>query len=139
MPAKRLPHTTVRFTPNFEDNLAQIEAYWDDNLPPTGYDRLLSELIDTTVPTLEQHPRLGRPFFNRAAQTQQAKTKELALRKKLTALAAEGEIREYVMTDYTVLYALIAESIYLLAIKHHKQLALSASVMLKGQAPKTRI
>lgn len=123
MPAKRSPFTTVRFTPNFEDNLAQIETYWDDSLFPAGYDKLISELIDTTVPTLERHPRLGRPFFNRAAQTQQAKTKELALRKKLTALAAEGEIREYVMTDYTILYALIAESVYLLAIKHHKQLS----------------
>ncbi len=122
MPIKRSPHTTVRFAANFEDHLAQIEAYWDDNLFPAGYDRLLSELIDTTVPTLEQHQRLGRPFFNRTAQTQQAKTKELALSKKLAALAVDGEIREYVMADYTVLYALIAQSIYLLAIKHHKQL-----------------
>ncbi len=123
MPAKQQTHVIVRFTPNFEDNLAQIEAYWEDNLFQAGYDRLLSELIATTVPTLKRHPRLGRPFFNRSAQTQQAKTKELVLRKKLAALAADGEIREYVMTDYTVLYALIAESIYLLAIKHHKQLS----------------
>ncbi len=122
MPAKQQTRVVVRFTANLEDNLTQIGAYWDDNLFPAVYDKLISELIDTTVPTLEQHPRLGRPFFNRAAQTQQAKTKELALRKKLTALAAEGEIREYVMTDYTILYALIAESVYFLAIKHHKQL-----------------
>ncbi len=123
MAAKRTAHISVRFTPNFEDNLAHIEAYWDDCLFPAGYDRLLSELLDMTVPTLKQHPRLGRLFFNRIAQTQQAKTKELALRKKLTASAADAEIREYVMPDYTILYALIAESIYLLTIKHHKQFA----------------
>ncbi len=112
----------MRLTHNFEDNLAQIEAYWEGNEFPAGYDRLLEELTSTTLPTLEQYPRLGRPFFDRAAQTQQAKKKSQALRKQLAALAADGEIREYVMTEYTVLYALIAESIYLLAIKHHRQL-----------------
>jgi ParE toxin of type II toxin-antitoxin system, parDE len=121
MPAQRKSHPTVRFTPNFEDNLVQIEAYWDDNQFPAGYDRLLAELADTTLPTLKQHPRLGRPFLDRAPQTQQAKKKTHALRKQLTALDADAEIREYVMTDYTVLYALISNSIYLLAIKHHKQ------------------
>jgi hypothetical protein len=121
MPAQRKAHITVRFTPNFEDNLAQIEAYWDDNQFPAGYDRLLAELADTTLPTLEQHPHLGRPFLDRAPQTLQAKQKTQALRKQLAALAQEAEICEYVMTDYTVLYALISSSIYLLAIKHHKQ------------------
>lgn len=123
MPAQKTARVTVRFTPNFEDNLAQIEAYWDDNEFPAGYDRLLNELTGTTLPTLEKHPKLGRPFFDRAAQTQQAKKKLQTLHKQLTALAADGEIREYVMTDYNVLYALIAQSVYLLAIKHHKQLS----------------
>jgi hypothetical protein len=122
MPTQSKSQAAIRFTPNFEDNLAQIEAFWDDNQFPAGYDRLLDELTDTTIPTLEQHPRLGRLFFDRAPQTQQAKRKAQALRKQLAALAAEAELREYVMTDYTVLYALIADKIYLLAIKHHKQL-----------------
>ncbi len=122
MPAQRKSHITVRFTPNFEDNLAQIEAYWDDKQFPAGYDRLLAELAETTLPTLEQRPRLGRLFLDRAPQTQQAKQKAQALRKQLALLAADAEIREYVMTDYTLLYALIAGSIYLLAIKHQRQL-----------------
>jgi hypothetical protein len=37
------------------------------------------------------------------------------------------EIREYVMTDYLLLYALAGEVIYLLAIKHQKQLAFAFS------------
>jgi plasmid stabilization system protein ParE len=122
MPTQRNSRITVRFTLNFENNLTQIEAYWEDNEFPAGYDRLIEELTDITLPTLEQHPRLGRPFFDRTAQTQQATKKAQTLRKQLVALAADGEIREYVMTDYTVLYALVAQSIYLLAIKHHKQL-----------------
>jgi hypothetical protein len=123
MPAQRKSHATVRFTSNFEDNLDQIEAYWDDNQFPTGYDRLLAELADTTIPTLERNPRLGRPFLDRTPQTEQAKKKTQALRKQLVAIAQEAEIREYVMTDYTLLYALISNGIYLLAIKHHKQLS----------------
>lgn len=122
MPAPLKARITVRLTPNFEDNLARIEAYWDDNQFSAGYDRLLAELTDTTLPTLEQHPRLGRPFFDRASQTEQAKKKAQALKKQLMALAADGELREFVMTDYTVLHALVTGSIYLLAIKHHKQL-----------------
>jgi hypothetical protein len=122
MPTQSKSQAAIRFTPNFEDNLAQIEAFWDDNQFPAGYDRLLGELTDTTIPTLEQHPRLGRPFFDRTPQTQQAKKKAQALRKQLATLGADAELREYVMTDYTVLYAFITDKIYLLAIKHHKQM-----------------
>lgn len=113
---------TARFTNSFENNLTQIEAYWDNNQFPAGYDRLIEELIETTLPTLEQHPRLGRQFLDRSPQTEQAKKKMQSLSKQLIATATNAELREYVMTDYTVLYTLIAENIYLLAIKHHKQL-----------------
>lgn len=33
------------------------------------------------------------------------------------------EIREYVITDYLLLHALVGDVIYLLAINHHKQLS----------------
>jgi hypothetical protein len=122
MPTQRKPKAAIRFTSNFEDNLAQIEAYWDDNQFPAGYDRLLDELTDTTLLTLEQHPRLGRPFFDRLPFTVHAKKKAQMLKKQLEAFSPEAELREYVMTDYTVLYALISKDLYLLAIKHHKQL-----------------
>jgi hypothetical protein len=46
-----------------------------------------------------------------------------ALLRTLDTAAARAEVREYVMTDYLLLYALVGEVIYLLAIKHHKQLS----------------
>jgi hypothetical protein len=113
---------TVLLTANFEANLAHIEAYWSENLFPAGFDNLIAELQNTTIPILETHPRLGRPFFERHAQTLQAKQKMQAITAQLAKLAANAELREYIMTDYTALYALVADTIYLLAIKHHKQL-----------------
>jgi hypothetical protein len=42
---------------------------------------------------------------------------------KLAILSAEPNmIREYVLKHYIVLYAIIGESIMLLAIRHHRQL-----------------
>lgn len=113
---------SVSTTDNFEANLAQIEIYWADNHFPQGYDRLLNELLDTVIPNLERHPRLGRPFAERHPQTVQAQEKLQAVNTQLANLATNAELREYVLTDYTALYALVANDIYLLAIKHHKQL-----------------
>jgi ParE toxin of type II toxin-antitoxin system, parDE len=114
--------TTLRFTPNLEANLSHIEKYWADNQFPAGFDRLMAELLDTVIPNLENHPRFGRRFFERQAQTLQAQEKMQAVAAHLAKVAADAELREYVMIDYTMLYALIASTIYLLAIKHHKQL-----------------
>jgi tagatose-1,6-bisphosphate aldolase non-catalytic subunit AgaZ/GatZ len=121
--ASHSTRTAVRFTANFESNLAHIKAYWSDKQFPAGFDRLIAELQNTTIPILETHPRLGRPFFERQAQTLQAKQKMQAITSQLARLAANAELREYVMTDYTALYALVADTLYLLAIKHHKLLA----------------
>lgn len=112
----------VRFTPNLEANLADIERYWTNNQFPAGFDRLMAELFDTVIRNLEDHPRYGRGFFDRQAQTVQAQQKTQSVATQLANVLTDGELREYVMTDYTVLYALVADTIYLLSIKHHKQL-----------------
>jgi plasmid stabilization system protein ParE len=120
--ASAAARVTVRFTPNFEANLAHIETYWADNQFPVGFDRLMVELLDTVIPNLENHPRYGRRFFERNAQTVQAQQKMQTVAAQLAKVAVDSELREYVMTDYTVLYALVVNTIYLVAIKHHKQL-----------------
>jgi hypothetical protein len=45
------------------------------------------------------------------------------LQQQLAAITQGGDIREYVMTYYLVLYARFDASVYLLSIKHHKQLS----------------
>lgn len=113
----------VKFTANFESNLAEIEAYWSANQFPQGYDRLLDDLGETVIPNIERFPDMGRPFNERQAESVEAVTKLDALKKRLAKLDRTGELREYVMDDYLVLYVTLNSVAYLLAIKHHKQLA----------------
>lgn len=116
----------VRGTTNYAVNLDSMEAYWDTCQSPTGYLKLLTELDGPVMAHLERHPRMGRNFLSRQAQSVEA----LARAQKLAALlgtlgtdAERAELREYVMTDYLLLYALAGDVIYLLAIQHHKPLS----------------
>jgi hypothetical protein len=45
------------------------------------------------------------------------------LHARLKAIAKDGEIREYVMSHYLLLYARFDATIYLLSIRHHRQLS----------------
>ena len=114
---------SVKFTANFESNLAEIEAYWSLNQFPQGYDRLLEELGETVILSIERFPGMGRSFMDQQAESVEAVTKLDALRKRLVKLDRMGELREYVMEDYLVLYALLDSVAYFLAIRHHKQLS----------------
>ena len=55
--------TRVQFTANFEANLLSIEAYWEEIKFPDGFDRLLSELTEKTLPNLERFPAMGKLFL----------------------------------------------------------------------------
>jgi len=118
---------TVRFTANFEANLAQIATFWSERDAPQAYVALLDEVGDTVIPNLEQHPRIGRDFFARTAQSIEARERVAALLKRFGA----AEVREYLSGDYLLLYCVVAEggarkprlTVYLLAIKHHRQLS----------------
>jgi hypothetical protein len=116
----------IRFTENLTGNLRNVEAFWDENQYPQGFDGLIDELTDSVVPIIKRHPRMGRNFLQRQPRSVDAvaRIQKLdALLRTLATDAARAEVREYVMTDYLLLYALVGEVIYLLAIKHHKQLS----------------
>ena len=119
----------VRYTANFEANLQGIEAFWTENDFPQGFDRLLDELLDTVVTNLERHPRMGRSFMSRQPESIEAQKLHEKLQAKMAAHDQPADLREYVMTDYLVLYAILEgaagrpSAIYLVSIKHHKQLS----------------
>lgn len=117
------PKLVVKITANFTRNLDSIEQFLNDADAPQAYDRLLDELTDTLIPNLERFPDLGRPFLVRPAGSVEVSNGQGALRQQLQALAGGGELREYLMPDYLVLYLRQAQAIYLLAIKHHRQLS----------------
>lgn len=109
----------VKLTANFEANLLAIESFWSASGAPQGYERLLDDLLDTVIPNLEVHPQIGRPFLERPAHSVEAQT----MMGRLSARVGRGELREYLARDYLILYALIGDIVYLLAIRHHRQLS----------------
>lgn len=115
--------TSIKLTSNFEANLAIIEAYWIEHDFPQAYDHLLDQLGTTVIPNLERFPAMGRSFMTRQPESVEALSEQEKLRARLARLGADSEIREYITADYLLLYAIINEGIYLLSIRHHKQVS----------------
>ena len=114
----------VKLTANFERNLADIDAFLTEAQAGKAFDGLLDELLGTLIPNLERFPGMGRPFLNRTVGSVEATNALTALRAKMKAVLAEPDfLREYVMDHYLVLYVQIHDSIFLLSIKHHRQLS----------------
>jgi len=114
----------IKLTANFERNLADIEKFLTQVEAPQAFDGLLDELLDTVIPNLERFPGMGRPFFNRAVGSVEATNAVDALRTKLRAMQIEPEaLREYVMDHYLALYAHMGDNLFLLSIKHHRQIS----------------
>lgn len=118
----RKQRLSVKLTENSERNLEAIATFWAEHEFPEGYDRLLDELTDTVVPNLEQFPTIGPPLLSREATSVEALSKQGQLQRRLTRFAG-GELREYILQEYLVLYAHLDETIYLLSIRHHRQLS----------------
>lgn len=110
---------TVKLSANFERNLEAIEAFMDEVGADQEYGRLLDELVDTLIPNLENFPAMGRPFLERPVCSAEVSNALARLQSKL----GNGELREYLFADYLVLYTQLGNSIYLLSIKHHRQLS----------------
>ena len=113
----------VKLTANFERNLEAAEAFLLEANAPLAFDALLDELTDTVIPNLERFPGMGRLLFERPIRSVEASNGIDGLKRKLKAMARDGEIREYVMSHYLLLYARLGTTIYLLSIRHHRQLS----------------
>jgi len=114
---------TVKLTGNFERNLEEIEAFAAAAEAPHAFDALLDELTDTVIPNLESFPGMGRLFLKRPARSVEVANGIARLTTQLGSIAEDGELREYVMTRYLLLYARIMGTVYLLSIRHQRQLS----------------
>lgn len=117
----------MRFTANVEANLAAIAKYWRDREAPDVFLTVLDEL-DTAVGHLERHPRIGRRFFARTAQSVEARQRVAELSRRF----GDADVREYLSGDYLLLYTIRAagpgsrtggEIVHLLSIRHHRELS----------------
>ena len=114
---------TVRLTRNFERNLEELEAYLVDVEAPRAFDMLLDALMESVIPNLESFPGMGRLLLDRPARSVEVANEIARLTRQLGALAQDCELREYVMPHYLLLYARLKGTVYLLSIRHHRQLS----------------
>lgn len=114
----------IKFTASFEKNLEEIERFLAETQAPQACDALLDELLETVIPNLERFPGMGRPFMLRQPRSVETTNALVTLRAKLLALTTDPEaLHEYVLKDYLLLYAQSGGAIYLLAIRHQRQLS----------------
>ena len=113
----------VKFTANFERNLEEAEAFLLEAKAPQAFDALPDELTDTVIPNLERFPGIGRLFFERPIRSVEGSNGIDRLKRKLNAISKNGELREYVLSHYLLLYVRFETTVYLLSIRHHRQLS----------------
>lgn len=114
---------TIRVTACFEQDLDSIEAFLTRAGMPQAFDGLLEELAATVFPNLQRFPGLGRPFQARMGGSVESRTGMEHLAQQLTAIDQHAELREYVMRHYLLLYARIDTELYLLSLRHQRQLS----------------
>lgn len=123
MTSKASSPIAVKLTANFERNLEEIEQFLIDAEAAPAYDGLLDELLATVIPNLERFPAMGPSFMARPLRSVETSNGIEVLRGKVGKIGANAEIREYVLEHYLLLYAITGQEIFLLAIRHHKQLS----------------
>lgn len=117
-------HHQVKLTASFERNLDEIEVFLrESEAPPQVFDALLDALSDTVVPNLERFPAMGKSFLERSIRSVETSNALARLVAQCNALGQDAEVREVGMADYLLLYALIDGTVYLLSIRHHRQVS----------------
>ena len=110
----------VELTASFLERLGAVEEFLTGADAHFAYDDLLAELRATVLPNLRRFPRMGRRYLEQPPQSAEA----LTLLARLPAGAADA-LREYLSGDYLILYTAVESTVYLLSIRHHRQLSFS--------------
>lgn len=120
MAAKRC---AVKVTANFQANLDAVETFLAQADAPQVFAALLKDLAASVVPNLERFPEMGRPFLERPAESIEARERI----ERLESWLGPASPREYLAGDFLILYAMRDQTVYLLSIKHHRQLSFEFS------------
>ena len=110
----------VKITANFERNLASIREFLVSADAAPAFAALVEDLTDRMIPAMERFPDIGADFVSRAPLSREGQV----LFDRLVALAGpDAQVRQWIEGDYVVLYRVRRSSIFLLSIKHHRQLS----------------
>lgn len=111
---------SVLVTRNFERNLSGIREFLSAEGASDAFDELVGRLASEVIPNLQRFPALGADFLARAPLS----AKGVALFEAVVKAAGpNAEVRQLIDGDYVILYLLEGGAVYLLAIKHHRQLS----------------
>lgn len=108
----------VELTASFLERLASIDAFLAEADAAFADDDLLAGLRGTVVPNLARFPRIGKRYLDQPPQSAEA----LSQLAQLPPGAADA-LRVYLHSDYLVLYTVTDTTVYLLSIRHHRQLS----------------
>lgn len=119
----------VELTASFLERLDAVETFLDEADAAFAFDNLLAELRATIIPNLARFPRIGRRYLDNPPQSAEALAQLAAL-----PAGAASALREYLHGDYLMLYAAMDASatIYLLSIRHHRQLSFDFARLWHG-------
>ncbi|MBK8803923.1 MAG: type II toxin-antitoxin system RelE/ParE family toxin [Fibrobacteres bacterium] len=109
----------VQVTAHFEENLEAIRQFLTENVALSAFDALLDRLEDEVIPNLETFPEMGRALLDRKADS----VESVRAQKRLAKRLGSGKVREYLVDDYLVLYLDDGKIVFLLSIRHHRQLS----------------
>ena len=126
----------VELTASFLQRLDAIEAFLLEADAGFVFDTLLAELRGTVIPNLRRFPRIGRRYLDNPPQSAEALAQLAVL-----PTGAPDALREYPHGDYLILYAPMDANttVYLLSIRHHRQLSFDfARVWPGATAPRKR-
>jgi plasmid stabilization system protein ParE len=112
------PRIEVELTASFIERLESIETFLVEADAPQAYDKLLDGLRRTVIPNLRRFPRIGRRYLDKPPQSAEAMAQLAAM-----PPGAADALREYLHSDYLILYTLTWSTVYLLSIRHHRQLS----------------
>lgn len=107
----------VKLTGYFRSQLGGIEQFLEEAHARFAYDELLEELRGRVVPNLSRFPRMGRRYQDHLPLSVEGVMQLEGL------LVAQPQLREYLFGDYLILYTEVDEVVYLLSIRHHRQLS----------------
>lgn len=110
----------VELAASFLERLDAIEAFLTEADAAFAFDNLLAELRATVIPNLARFPRIGRRYLDNAPRSAEALTQLATL-----PAGSASALREYLHGDYLVLYSAVdvQATVYLLSIRHHRQLS----------------
>jgi plasmid stabilization system protein ParE len=112
------PRVHVELTASFIERLESIETFLAEADALQAYDKLLDGLRRAVIPNLRRFPRIGRRYLDKPPQSAEAMAQLAAL-----PPGAAGALREYLHGDYLMLYTQTGSTVYLLSIRHHRQLS----------------